>query len=157
MKAPVATRRAGRYAAVPLAEINIIPLVDVVLVILIIFMVTTTFDRRPKLETPPPVPPAPELPLNLPQSGAAMPAPAAPEPPLVLGVDKAGRKYIGDTPATTEALHQFLRDTATKDKDRHIRIDADQDARYADVVEVVELCQFEGLRNVGLRCSTKNP
>jgi biopolymer transport protein ExbD len=47
-------------------------------------------------------------------------------------------------------LHQRVREAALKNPEGRVRIDADRDTRFQDIVEVIELCQFEGMRNVGL-------
>jgi biopolymer transport protein ExbD len=132
-----------------MAEINIIPLVDIMLVLLIIFMVTTAFvkDQDQKEKTDDQT--LPQLPLQLPQSGASVDAPVA-EDTLVLGIDKEGRKFVDSAPVTTESLHQRVREAALKNPAGRVRIDADRDTRFQDIVEVIELCQFEGMRNVGL-------
>ena len=139
----------GRYAAPPLAEINIVPLVDVTLVILIIFMVTMTFDKPQK-----PGDPVFKLPIILPSSSVATDR-ADDAPTLVLGVDKYGQKYVGAQPASTEALREKVRQAATNPR-THIRIDADRESKYLDIVELIELCQLEGLQNVGLHTANKD-
>ena len=140
-----------RFAAPPLAEINIVPLVDVTLVILIIFMVTMTFDKaKPEKKGDPVF----KLPIVLPHANAATDK-ADTSPTLVLGVDKFGQKYVGAKPASTEALREKVREAA-KNPETHIRIDADRESKYLDIVELIELCQLEGLRNVGLHTSNKD-
>ncbi len=134
--------RSPRYH-VPVAEINIIPLVDVTLVLLIIFMATTAFVKDQKADTP-----QRELPLNLPSARLAVNAP--PSDVFVLSVDRDGKKYIGAAPTTLTGLHQQVREAAAKVPQPRVRIDADKDARFQDVLEVVELCQFEGLKNVAI-------
>ena len=136
--------RSPRYH-VPVAEINIIPLVDVTLVLLIIFMATTAFVKDQKVD---PATAQRELPLNLPSARLAVNA--APTDVFVLSVDRAGNKYIGATPTTLTMLHQQVRDAAAKTPQPRVRVDADKDARFQDVLEVVELCQFEGLKNVAI-------
>ena len=65
-----------------------------------------------------------------------------------------GGRLFGESLATTEVLLQRVREAA-KNPNTRVRIDADRDARYIDVIELVEMCQFEGLRNVGLRTANK--
>jgi biopolymer transport protein ExbD len=91
----------------------------------------------------------PQLPLQLPQSSVAIDAPVS-DDTLVLGIDKDGRKFVDNAPVTTESLHQRVREAALKTPNGRVRIDADRDTRFQDIVEVIELCQFEGMRNVGL-------
>ena len=119
-------------------EINLIPMIDVMLILLIFFMVATTIKHSEKA-----------LPIDLPKSAAAMDQPPN-DHLLVLGVDEKGHKYIGSTPVTTDQLHKQIRSAAEKDNTQPIRIDADRMAHYEEVVEVLELCQFEGLHNVKL-------
>lgn len=141
-----ASGRGRRRFTMPVAEINIVPLVDVTLVLLIIFMATTAFvkDQKPdeKNET------ERELALELPPSALAINAPQ--EEPFVLSVDKAGNKYIGAEPVTLTILHQRVREAAAKTPPPRVRVDADKDARFQDVLEMIELCHFEGLKNVGI-------
>jgi biopolymer transport protein ExbD len=139
-------RRPRRYST-PVAEINIIPLVDVTLVLLIIFMATTAFvkdqDKKPDRDAP-----ERELPLNLPSSTLAVNG--APSDLFVLSVDREGKKYIGTQPVTLTLLHQRVREVAAKTPQPRVRIDADKESRFQDVLEMIELCQFEGLKNVGI-------
>ena len=141
-----------RRGAAPMAEINIIPLVDITLVLLIIFMATTAFvkDQKQQEKNEETLPQLPlQLPLQLPQSDAAVDAPVA-DDTLVLSIDKEGRKFVDNAPVTTESLHQRVREAALKNPNGRVRIDADRDTRFQDIVEVIELAQFEGMRNVGL-------
>lgn len=142
--------RNRRHAYTPMAEINIIPLVDVTLVLLIIFMATTAFVKDPKNDE------VRELPLHLPASAAATVNPT-PEAPLILAVDKEGNHYVGTEAVTTTALRERVRAAATQNPQRRVRIDANQDTRFQDVVEVIELCEFEGLNNVGIHTAPEKP
>lgn len=123
-------------------EIMLIPMIDCMLVIIIFFLVATTLKNKQK-----------ELPLELPEAGAAL---TVVQPPnvFVIGVDKTGKVYLGgDTfmePVDNERLHRELRQLAQASPNRKVRIDADRNVRFEEVVRVVDLCTFEGLRNVGL-------
>lgn len=123
-------------------EINLIPMIDIMLILLIFFMVATTIKHSEKA-----------LPIELPRSAAAMDQPAN-EAVLVLGVDALGNKYVGPDRVPTSVLHDRIRAAAEKNVDQPVRIDADRKTSYEQVVEVIELCQFEGLRNV--RLHTRN-
>lgn len=140
-------RRAARrrFGPPPMAELNIIPLVDVTLVVLIIFMVATSFEKPGKQKAEPPL----VLPVELPAAAAAVESPDAGKP-LVLGVDAAGQKYVGARPTTTEGLHAAVREAAAKDPKLKIQLDADRAARFEDVIEVINLCQIEGVNRVAL-------
>ena len=119
-------------------EINLIPMIDIMLILLIFFMVATTIKHSEKA-----------LPIELPKSAAAIDQ-ASQESLLVLGVDAAGNKYIGSEKVTLSILHERIRAAAQKDSTQAVRVDADRKTPYEQFIEVVELCQFEGLRNVRL-------
>ena len=142
--APVTRRRQRAVLLAPMSEINMIPLVDVTLVLLIIFMVTTAFVKDQQTGKAPK-----ELPVTLPYSAAASVNTSQPEH-LVIGVDRSGQRYVGTSAVTTDALIAAVKAAATKDPSQHVRIDADQDTRFSNVVELMELCEFEGLHNIGV-------
>ena len=119
-------------------EINLIPMIDVMLILLIFFMVATTIKHSEK-----------SLPIELPASAAAIDQ-APNEGLLVLGVDAAGNKYVGSEKVAPSLLQERIRLAAGRDSTQSVRIDADRKTPYEYVVEVIELCQFEGLRNVRL-------
>jgi biopolymer transport protein ExbD len=120
-------------------EIPLIPMIDCLFVLLVFFLVATTLKKTEK-----------ELPLELPQSGAGLDVEQK-DDVLVIGLDKVGQKYFGSELVTTETLHQRLAAAALEKPDRRVRLDADVATPYAAVVEVVEMCQFNNLRNVGFR------
>ena len=119
-------------------EIPLIPMIDCMLVIIIFFLVATTLKKTEK-----------ELPMELPQSAAAVDTDQT-DNPLIIGVDLKGQKYFGTEPVTTDLLYQKLALAAQANPNQRVRVDADQAVPYAYVIELVELCQFQGLKNVGL-------
>jgi biopolymer transport protein ExbD len=144
-------RRGRRFGPAPMAELNIIPLVDVTLVILIIFMVTTTFDKNKSVEDE--GKPAKAIPVSLPVAATTVEI-AGNEDPLIIGVDAAGQKFVGNTWTSTETFRQAIREAAKTHPDRKVRIDADRATKFESVVEIVELCQLEGLKRIAFH--TKN-
>ena len=128
-------------------EIMLIPMIDCMLVIIIFFLVATTMKQREK-----------QLPINLPVSAAAL---TIEKPPNIfsIGLDRQGRAYIstGDRvePVDNERLHSRIREVARANPEQRIRIDGDRDARFEDIVRILDLCQFEGLRNVGLHTQSE--
>jgi len=126
-------------------EIPLIPMIDCMLVIIIYFLVSTTLKKM-----------EPQLPIDLPQSGASVGVPAG-EEALVIGVDAQAQRYLNGEPVTTALLHESLKSRATADPTQKIRIDADQSLPYRDLVEVIELCQFWGFKNIGLHTRDPNP
>ena len=129
-------------------EIMLIPMIDCMLVIIIFFLVATTLKNKQK-----------ELPLELPDASAALTVVQPPDV-FIIGVDKAGKVYLGsDTrieAVDSERLHRELRLVAQASPNRRVRIDADRNARFEDVVRVVDLCTFEGLRGVSLHTRGEN-
>jgi biopolymer transport protein ExbD len=123
-------------------EIMLIPMIDCMLVIIIFFLVATTLKNKQQ-----------ELPLELPDAGVALTVVQPPDV-FVIGVDKAGKVFIGGDnfmePADNERLHRELRQLAQTSPQRKVRIDADRNVRFEEVARIVDLCTFEGLRNVGL-------
>ena len=119
-------------------EVQMAPLIDCVFLLLIFFLLATTLKKIEK-----------ELPLELPHSAAAIDVAEEPDL-LIISIDKFGRKYVGSELMGTRALHEYVKSVARKDPKRRVRVDADENVPYRHVVEVIELCRFEGLRNVGL-------
>jgi biopolymer transport protein ExbD len=124
-------------------EIPLIPMIDCMFVLLVFFLVATTLKRTER-----------ELPIDLPQSGAAMDLEQK-EDTLVIGVDRNGQKFFGAEPVSTELLHQRLAAAALTDPNRRVRIDADVSTPYVAVVELIEICQFNNLRNVGFHTKSQ--
>ena len=124
-------------------EIPLIPMIDCLFVLLVFFLVATTLKKTEK-----------ELPITLPVSGAALDAEQK-EDMLILAVDSKGQKYFGSEPVTTELMHQRLTAAALATPGRRVRLDADVNTPYVAVVELIELCEFNNLLNVGFR--TRNP
>lgn len=123
-------------------EIMLIPMIDCMLVIIIFFLVATTLKNKQQ-----------ELPVQLPDARAALTIVQPPDV-FVIGVDKAGKVFLGNDnfmePADNERLHRELRQIAQANPGRKIRIDADRNVRFEEVARVMDLCTFEGLRNVGI-------
>jgi len=118
-------------------ELPLVPMIDMMLVLLIFFMVATTLKVT-----------QPEIPVQLPDSAASL---AVKEEPniIVIGLDKAGQKYLNGVLTTTGDLQAKLKDAAAKDPTQPVRLDVDRDIPFDKVIEVLDLCQFEGLKNVG--------
>ena len=126
-------RRAGRRS--PMAEINVTPMVDVMLVLLIIFMVTA-----PLLVT--------GVPVDLPDSKA--PALKADDKPVQVSLDAEGKVYVDDAaagddlPARLAALH------GNRGDDVRVFVRADRSLDYGRVMTVVGEVSAAGFRHVAL-------
>lgn len=118
----------------PMSEINVTPLVDVMLVLVVILIITA-----PLL--------ASAIRLDLPQTDAATPGDAPRFVSLVL--DPAGQAFLDDRPVTTAALAQRLRQIAAQDPQTEVQLRADQALPYGKVVEVMGIAQNAGLSRIG--------
>jgi biopolymer transport protein ExbD len=115
------------------ATINITPLVDVLLVLLVIFMVVA-----PLLETP--------VPMRLPQAG---PERALPAPELRLRIDAAGDYALDGQPLGRAGLDAALRDALARSPGVRLRIAAAEDSDYQAFVQALSVAERAGIRNIG--------
>ena len=125
-------------------EINLIPMIDVLLVILIFLMVTTTFSQIAELQ------------INLPTAEAEKPAdkPAA----INVAVDAGGRYLVnGSAVADTDnaALSLALRRAAGDKPDPVIIINADAKATHQAVVNVMEAARLSGYSHITFATQAK--
>jgi biopolymer transport protein ExbD len=133
--------RAGRSREEP--EINFIPLIDVLLVILIFLMVTTTYQRVAELQ------------ITLPEASAD-PAQQRPKE-IIVGVDAQGRYVIDKNvfPFTTiTALADALRRSAGDAKEPVVVINADANATHQSVIHVMEAARQAGLIHITFATQT---
>ena len=125
-------------------EITMSPLVDCVFLLLIFFLVATMSKQANK-----------DVDIRLPESDSAVKR-LATDDQTVIGVDEQGNIYLEGKPASIMVVHDALRTMALASPDKQIRIDADANAPLADVVEVVDICQFNHLDDVVLRTYDAN-
>ncbi|KAF1719897.1 ExbD/TolR family protein [Pseudoxanthomonas wuyuanensis] len=125
----------GSGSGPALAEINITPLVDVMLVLLVIFMVTAPMLSRP-------------LQLSLPQSSDQV-SPLKPRQ-LDLAVAADGSLRLDDRPIAAAELQRQLEEAASADPDTLLRIRAAGDADYQQLVAALALARNSGLMQIGL-------
>ncbi len=118
----------------PMSEINMTPLVDVMLVLVVIFIITA-----PLL--------ASSISLDLPKTDAAKPndAPAS----VTLVVDKAGRVFFNEQPVDQAELSVRLAASAKLNPDTEVQLRADEAVPYGRVVEVMGAAQKAGLNRIG--------
>lgn len=121
------------------AEVSMSPLIDCVFLLLIFFLVATMQKKIDK-----------DIDIVLPTSTSAVKL-RPDDAKLVVGVDREGRYYLEGAPVRRTELHARMRDIAAVTPDRRIRLDADADCPIHAVVELLDLCQFRGLNNVGIR------
>ena len=118
----------------PMSDINMTPLIDVMLVLVVIFLITA-----PLL--------ASSIRLDLPRSDAAS-ASDAPRALLVV-VDKAGQVFLDDKPVSTAELATRMTGMAAQDPDTEVQLRADASVPYGRVVEVIGVAQKAGLARIG--------
>ena len=118
----------------PMSEINVTPLVDVMLVLVVIFIITA-----PLL--------ASSIRLDLPHTDAARPNDAPRFVTVVL--DKAGGTFLDDKPLTVDQLAQRLADAARANPEMEVQLRADRTVPYGRVVEVMGAAQKAGLNRIG--------
>ena len=122
----------------PVADINVTPMVDVMLVLLIIFMVIT-----PMLSKGVPVE---KVRTNNPLSMKA----ADRDDSIIVSVTRDGRTFLETTATAPDQLPGKVRDLLTNRLDKMVYINADQRARYEKVVEVVDNLRAAGVDQIGL-------
>jgi biopolymer transport protein TolR len=118
----------------PMSEINVTPLVDVMLVLVVILIITA-----PLL--------ASSIRLDLPRTEAAKPSDS---PKFVtVTLDKAGATFLDDRPVTPAELAERLAQAAQRDPEMEVQLRADQAVPYGRVIEVMGAAQKAGLNRVG--------
>ena len=125
-------------------EIGLIALIDCIFFLLIFFMMATSFKHGTKDKLA-------ELPISLPKSNVSFDAATAAPDPLDIAVDGNGQLYLGVRKVSIQELNDVLKREAAQGKDRPVRISADRGVRYEQVVQVLELCQFDGLTGISMR------
>ena len=125
----------GRSRRAPMAEINVTPLVDVMLVLLVVFMVTA-----PLLTV--------GVPVELPQTQA--PPINEQKEPLVITVNREGVIFIQETSVPVESLIVRLQSITGGNPDAVLYVRGDKEINYGRVLEVMSLVSAAGFRKVSL-------
>ena len=118
----------------PMSDINMTPLIDVMLVLLVIFMITA-----PLMTT--------SLKLDLPKTEGARPSDAALF--LAVAINEQGQLFVGDEAVSAEQLLQRARAAAQRDPQTEVQLRADSRVPYGRVAELIGLVQDAGLSRVG--------
>ena len=118
-----------------MGEINVVPYIDVMLVLLIIFMVTAPILQQ-------------GVQVDLPKVAAGPLAGA--EEQLVVNVGKSGQVFLNDTAMTLDQLTAKLHAIALARPDRQLYVRADQSVPYGQVMRVMGAVHDAGLAKVGL-------
>jgi biopolymer transport protein TolR len=126
----------------PMSEINMTPLVDVMLVLVVIFIITAPLM-------------ASSIRLDLPRTDAAKPSDAPKFVTVVL--DKAGQTFVDDKPVAPAELAKKLAQAARDNPEMEVQLRADQSVPYGRVIEVMGAAQKAGLNRVGFVADPGTP
>ena len=118
----------------PMSDINMTPLIDVMLVLLVIFIITAPLMTS-------------SLKLDLPKTDSATPsnAPAF----IALAIDGEGRLFYGDEPLSRDALAARVSAAAKANPQLEVQLRADQKVPYGQVAEMLAMIQKAGLNRIG--------
>ena len=123
----------------PMADINVTPLVDVMLVLLIIFMVTAPILSYP-------------IDIDLPQRTTNPPEnPKEPPPPVKLRIDAAGTVYWNDSPTPVSALRSMMTSEVERDPANQptLEIDMNEEAQYEILAKVLASAKDAQMKKIG--------
>ena len=124
----------------PLADINVTPLVDVMLVLLIIFMITAPLLAK-------------GVKVNLPQAKAAQPLNQ--KDPIIVTIGKDGKVSLGSDATTIEALVDGVRTLMGDDLTRVVHVRGDNDAVYGEVVKVMDRLASNGITHIAIMTNSR--
>ena len=125
----------SNQGGVTISQINVTPLVDVMLVLLVIFMVTAPIIQQ-------------GVQVNLPQAQAG--AIAGQEEMLVVAINRSGKIYLNDNVMTLEELGQKLRAIRQLQPDKEVYLRADQEVKYGTVIKTIAEIKQAGIVKLGM-------
>lgn len=120
------------------ADINVTPMADIMLVLLIIFMITT-----PLLQS--------GITVNLPKAKNPLDAPDADsKDAVIVALTREGRVYLAKSPISEDELMTILTERFTGEMNKTMYLKADQAVAYGRVVQIVNQCRKAGVEKIGL-------
>ena len=120
-------------------DLNVVSLVDVLFLLLIFFMLTSTFKRAGELE------------LKLPKSSTAIPTRTGPnDKPVELVLTEQGTLMLDGSPTTFEKLVPGLRALHARQPDGQVMIEAEETVPHGQVVRLLDAVRTAGFRGVGI-------
>lgn len=125
-----------------MSEINVTPLVDVMLVLLIVFIVTAPLLMQ-------------AVKVNLPRTAAV--SPVKQTRTIQMAIDARGEVFIDQRPIRFEALEDELKKIAARDSDPKVQLYADESVRYGRVAQVLALLQRAGITELAFVTSPASP
>ena len=124
------------------SDINVTPLVDVMLVLLIIMMIVAPLLQK-------------GADVKLPVAAYSADKPET-QDQTVVAVDKTDRYYVNGLPVRKEELRQKVEEILENKKERIVLIKADEDARYSAVMDAMDELRATGIEDMGLITDPKN-
>ncbi|CAI3788694.1 Biopolymer transport protein ExbD [Pseudomonas sp. MM227] len=118
-----------------LSEINVTPLVDVMLVLLVVFIVTAPLLTN-------------SIPINLPKTEAV--APAEQKDPLVVSIDGQGKLFINKDEIQPDLLQVNLQNARQKDPDVRVQLQADDGVNYGEVARAMASIEKAGITKLAV-------
>ncbi|MGO3534494.1 MAG: Biopolymer transporter ExbD [Pseudomonas helleri] len=118
-----------------LSEINVTPLVDVMLVLLVVFIVTAPLLTN-------------AIPINLPKTEAV--APIEQKDPVVVSIDDKGKVYINKDEIQPDLLEVSLQDAKTKNPDVRVQLQADNGVSYGEVAKLMASIEKAGITKLAV-------
>ncbi|NHC05885.1 outer membrane transport energization protein ExbD [Azonexus fungiphilus] len=124
----------GTGSQMPTAEINMTPLVDVMLVLLIIFMITAPLMTH-------------SVKVDLPRASST----PTPEKPMTLqvAITADNKVFVGSEPVDAATLETRFRDAVGQDANVELHLKADRDSRYESVAETMSTARRAGIGKIG--------
>ena len=119
-----------------LSEINVTPLVDVMLVLLVIFMITAPMLHQ-GIEVALPKANAKNLQMRV-------------EDPLIVSINRDGIVYVGETPIHPTQLAERLTPVLQARQDKSVFLKGDRDVPYGSVIEVLDALRAGGIQDIGM-------
>ena len=124
----------------PISDINIVPFVDIILVVLIIFMVTTPFIMKPSIM------------VNLPKAGSGDDTTPS---ELTVTISADGSVGLNGKSTTAEAITAYAKQLAAKRPDVQAIISADKDVSHGKVVGIIDAVKNGGVKKFAITIDKK--
>ena len=133
----------GNDSGGPMASINVTPLVDVMLVLLIIFMITAPLMTH-------------KVVVKLPEATLAT-KPTVNIPPVTLAIKADGSRFWNDQPVNATQLDQYMGVIVQQDPQPQVNIRADATTKYGTINDAVQTLRRAGVRKVGFVSGPERP